>query len=330
MIVFARRSPYRATSRVARRGSMRVARAMAACLAISFYGSVTATYAAQLSVEEIAPGVFVHRGQVAIYSPSVGGDISNCGFVIGREAVAVIDSCGSAPVGRALRDAIRARTDRPIRYVVATHMHPDHILGAGAFAEDRPTYVGHKKLARALAARADRYLAANKELMGAEAFADSRVVPPSLGIEDREEIDLGGRVLELRARPTAHTDNDLTVLDRQTGTLFVGDLLFSVHVPALDGSIRGWLKLLGELKESPAQRVVPGHGPAAMAPDAAIAPVERYLSRVADDVRKAIRAGQTLAAAATSVGVSERDAWLLFDEFHARNVSAAFAELEWE
>ena len=274
--------------------------------------------------------MFVHRGQVAIYSPAIGGDISNCGFVIGQQSVAVVDACGSAPVGRSLREAIKARTDLPIRYVISTHMHPDHVLGGSAFTDDQPTFVGHKKLARALAARAERYTAANRDLMGEAAFGDSRIVAPTLAVERRLEIDLGGRVLELRARPTAHTDNDLTVLDRQSGTLFAGDLLFSVHVPALDGSIKGWLKLLGELKSEPAQRMVPGHGHESLAPLVAIAPVERYLSRVADDIRAAIRAGRSMSEATTSVGVSEQDGWALFQEFHARNVSAAFAELEWE
>jgi hypothetical protein len=57
---------------------------------------------------------------------------------------------------------------------------------------------------------------------------------------------------------------------------------------------------------------------------------KRYLSTVADEVRTMIKQGKTLAEAAEKVGLSEKDAWLLFKEYHARNVSAAFAELEWE
>jgi glyoxylase-like metal-dependent hydrolase (beta-lactamase superfamily II) len=63
-----------------------------------------------------------------------------------------------------------------------------------------------------------------------------------------------------RAWPTAHSDNDLTVLDEQTGTLFAGDLVFLTHVPVLNGSIRGWLTVIDELGAISAQRAVPGHG----------------------------------------------------------------------
>ncbi len=289
-----------------------------------------AARAAPIAVTEVAPGVYVHQGIVNLFSPRTGGDISNCGFVVGAEAVAVIDTGGSHAVGSGLKEAIRKVTDKPIRYVINTHMHPDHIFGDAAFAADNPQFIGHKKLGRALAARAERYVSANRELMGEDAFAGSRVVPPTVAVDGTMELDLGGRKLVLEAHPTAHTDNDLTVLDAASGTLFMGDLLFSVHTPAIDGSIRGWLALLDKMEARPVARVVPGHGPASMPWPAAAKPLIRYLSTVAGDVRKAIKAGRTLAEAASTAGLSEKDAWELFEAFHARNVSAAFAELEWE
>ena len=135
----------------------------------------------------------------------------------------------------------------------------------------------------------------------------------------------------IEAHATAHTDNDVTVLDEKTGTMFLGDLLFAKHVPALDGSIRGWLALIGKLKARKDMKLaVPGHGPASMPWPAAFAAEQRYLNKVADDVRVMIKQGKTLSEAAETAGMSEKDAWLLFKEYHARNVSAAFAELEWE
>ena len=145
------------------------------------------------------------------------------------------------------------------------------------------------------------------------------------------ELDLGDRTLLLEAQKTAHTDNDLTVLDKKTGTLFLGDLLFVEHVPALDGSIRGWLALIDQLKQrTDIARVVPGHGPASVPWPAAVAAEQRYLGRIADDVRALIKQGKTIQEAMATAGLSEKDAWRLFPEYHARNVSAAFAELEWE
>ena len=281
-------------------------------------------------VVEVAPGVFVHQGRYEMQSPQNRGDMANAAFVVGDEAVAVIDTLGSAVVGHELREAIRAVTEKPIRYVINTHMHPDHVFGNAAFKEDNPAFVGHYKMARGLVSRADQYLATNKRMLGEEAFEGIEIVLPTLAVEDKLTLDLGNRTLVLEAQPTAHTDNDLIVTDTKTGTLFLGDLLFSVHVPTLDGSIKGWLALIDELETRKVARVVPGHGPHAMDLPGALAPEQLYLTTIAEDVRRLIADGKTLEDATKTAGFSERDTWKLFDQYHVRNVSAAFAELEWE
>lgn len=286
---------------------------------------------APYDVHEIAPGVFMHEGRYELFTPRNFGNVSNTGFIVGRDGVAVIDTGGSPRVGADLLEAIRARTDLPITYVINTHMHPDHVFGNAAFVDEKPTFAGHRKLPRALAARASRYLKVNEELLGTEVFDGTQIIAPTLLVEDKLKVDLGDRVLILEAHKTAHTDNDVTVYDKQTGTLFLGDLLFAKHVPALDGSIRGWLALLDQLSQrKDVARVVPGHGPASVDWPDAFAAEKRYLARIAADVRTFIEQGRTLAQAAKEAGLSEKDAWLLFDAYHARNVSAAFAELEWE
>lgn len=287
-------------------------------------------YAAAADVSEVAPGVFVHQGRYEVQSPDNRGDVANASFVVGSEAVAVIDTSGSAVMGEDLRDAIRAVTNKPIKYVINTHMHPDHVLGNAAFETDKPTFVGHYKLARALGTRAESYLTANKQMLGDEAFAGSEIILPTLAIKEPTTLDLGDRELLLEPQATAHTDNDLIVTDTKTDTLFLGDLLFSVHVPTIDGSIKGWLALLDELGNRKAARVVPGHGPKTMELPGALEPEQRYLATIAADVRRQIAEGKTLAEATKTAGFSEKDAWKLFDQYHVRNVTAAFAELEWE
>lgn len=281
-------------------------------------------------VSEVAPGIFVHQGRHELFSPSNAGDIANPGFVVGATAVAVIDTGGSPRVGASLREAVSKVTDRPVRYVINTHMHPDHVFGNVAFEGPDVAFVGHHKLARGLAARQERYLAINREALGEAAFAGTKIILPGTAVMDKVTLDLGGRTIVCEAHPTAHTDNDLTVRDSATDTWFMGDLIFAGHTPTLDGSIKGWLTLLRTLSDVGASRIVPGHGPAAMPwPDAA-QPITRYLDTVATDVRALIKEGRTLEDATETAGLSEKGAWELFEEYHKRNVSAAFAELEWE
>jgi quinoprotein relay system zinc metallohydrolase 2 len=282
-----------------------------------------------LEVAEVAPGIFVHAGLHELADEGNLGAIANVGFVIGGDAVAVIDSGGCAEGGRRLRQAIRARTDLPIRYVIATHVHPDHIFGHAAFLSDAPAFVGHAKLPAALAARGSYYQGRLADELGAQADG-SEVVPPDLLVEERLELDLGGRLLELEAHRTAHTDNDLTVFDRASGTLWLADLLFMERCPSLDGSLLGWLGVLDRLARRQVARVVPGHGPVRAPWPQAAAPELRYLGLLRDQIRMLQTEGGTIEQAVTEVAWGEEKAWRLFDVYHPRNVTAAFAELEWE
>ena len=283
-----------------------------------------------LLVAEHAAGVFTHAGALALMTRENEGGIANVGFVIGNDSVAVIDTGGSAREGRKLLAAIRARTEKPIRYVISTHGHPDHIFGHAAFENEGAVFVGHRNLPRALAMRGQFYLDAYRRSMGGELMADVKIIPPTQLVADEVKLDLGGRRLAIRAWPTAHTDNDVTVLDEDSGTLFAGDLVVTKHVPVLDGSILGWLAVMDELGQIPAKHVLPGHGPPVDDWQAALANQRRYLERLTNDVRGMISRGATLAAAARSAGLAEKDRWSLFEEYNGRNATAAFAELEWE
>jgi quinoprotein relay system zinc metallohydrolase 2 len=297
-------------------------------LALWLLPAAAAPAAEALEVTEVAPRVFGHVGAHEETDAANHGDIATVGFVVGSEAVAIIDTGGSPAVGERLRAAVAAQTAHPVAYVINTHMHPDHVFGNAAFPA--ATVVGHHALHQALASRVGTYRARLSETLGERVAADLAPVRVDTAVQDRMTLALGDRELLLTARPTAHTNNDLTVLDRRTGTLFAGDLLFVGRVPSLDGSLRGWLQVMDDLDGPEVERIVPGHGPVQEDATAALTAQRRYLEDLAHQVRSLIAGGGGLMEALAELRPAEATEWRLLEAYHGRNVSAAFAELEWE
>jgi quinoprotein relay system zinc metallohydrolase 2 len=293
-------------------------------------GGATMPESTPLAVQQVADGDYVHFGQVALTTPDNAGDIANLGIIVGRDAVALVDTGGSVSVGQRLLLAVHGITDKPVRYVINTHEHPDHVFGNAAMPSG-VTFVGHRNLPAELARRGAYYLRSYRDQLGETAIAAVRIIPPILLVDTDTTLDLGDRKLRLTAwSPAAHTDCDLTILDEMTGVLFAGDLVFLQHVPVVDGSLTGWLALMPRLAQVPAKIVVPGHGRAVAPWPQALEDERRYLTVLAQDTRRLIAAGTPLAHAVADIGISERDRWQLFDDYNARNATAAFSELEWQ
>lgn len=335
----------------------RGASARALCAGILWLATLSSWAApTALGMREVAPGVYVHIGALEEWGPTNAGDVGNLGFVVGERCVAVIDTGGTAEIGRALRSAVRKVTPLPVCHVINTHAHPDHVLGNEAFLlargadsgletpkgatwdnrdrrsddppEASPDFVGHERLAAALRTRGPFYLRALSRDFG-PGHASTRIVGPTRAVQGTLELDLGGRVLRLQAWPTAHTDADLSVLDPSTGTLFLGDLLFRSHTPVVDGRLRGWLAVMARLSQEPVRLAVPGHGEPTCDWPGALQAQRRYLEKLQSDVRAALKAGWTMSQTVERTA-PEPGPWQLLDVFHARNVTAAYAELEWE
>ncbi|HEY8163281.1 MAG TPA: quinoprotein relay system zinc metallohydrolase 2 [Methylocystis sp.] len=303
--------------------------ALLAPLLVAVLAPARAADEARFQLEEIASGVYAHQGETSLMTRENLGGIANLGAIVGDRAVAVIDTGGSLIEGKAFLAALREKTDKPIRYVINTHAHPDHIFGNAAFVGPDVTFVGHKNLPRALAARGEHYLSAFRQIMG-DALDGVTIVAPTMLVADSTTIDLGGREIVLQAWKTAHSEADLTVLDKKSATLFAGDLLFLRHVPVVDGSLLGFLDVVDRLAEIKAERVVPGHGPAVAPWPKALEDERAYLMRLTADLRAAIKKGESVKDAAKTAGEEERPKWKLFEDYNARNATAGFAELEWE
>ncbi|MDP5308743.1 quinoprotein relay system zinc metallohydrolase 2 [Paracoccus spongiarum] len=286
-----------------------------------------------LPMRQIAPGVHVHLGAPVQLEDSADGRIANLAVVIGERSVAVIDAGVSRAQGQELFAAIRRLTDLPISHLILTHMHPDHALGASVLQEAGAELVSHAALPLALQMRADSYLGNLGRLYPPSEMLATEVVMPDTALSGPARIDLGGRVLELRPAPVAHTDNDLSVFDAASGTLFAGDLVFRDLTPIVDGSLRGWMDWM-DLPPDPEPRVVvPGHGPVASGWAEAITPQQRFLKALAEAATAAIGAGLPMSEAVPVIVNDLADMeniWNSFPESVARDATAAYKELEWE
>ncbi|NVO08311.1 MAG: quinoprotein relay system zinc metallohydrolase 2 [Rhodoferax sp.] len=287
--------------------------------------------AAPLAIRQVQPGVFVHTGLLEDWTASNAGDVANTGFVVGSRCVAVIDTGGTPAVGEALRQSIARTTPLPVCYVINTHAHPDHMLGNAAFARGGlpPQFVTSARFAATLSAREPYYRGALRRDFGLE-LGQQGMVYPTISVARTLDLDLGDRILTLQAWPTAHTDNDLSVFDQRSRTLFAGNLLFVQHLPVLDGNLHGWLCAMDALQSLAVGTVVPGHGLPSHDWPAALDAQRAYLSGLLRDTRSAIREGLTLQQTVDRVAPSPAFTWLLTERFQRRNVTAAYAEPEWE
>lgn len=308
--------------------------AVMSCLAIFFYKNPDTEANKQtlnpglFNLSEIADGLYVHQGHHVPFDDPQHDDIANIGFIVGDDCVAIIDTGGSIEIAKRLKQSILSVTALPICYVINTHVHFDHILGNAVFQSEQTQFVGHALLAESMVANTDFFLAEFSEELGEYANNDG-IIPPTILIDDSIELDLGNRVLSLRALPTAHSHTDLIVIDNKTSTAWLGDLLFVERIPALDGSLKGWLSVLKELEGLTFERAIPGHGPMVEWP-AGAALQKNYLNVLLNQTRSSIAEGTFMEDVVEHVGKDEKLNWLLHDQHHKRNVTKAFSELEWE
>ena len=298
-------------------------------LGLALTGSLVMAEVKVFSIEEVADGVYLHQGVHVEFDHPQQDDIANIGFIIGAQCIAVIDTGGSVAIGAKLLTAIRKQSSLPICYVINTHVHFDHVLGNFAFVDETPEFIGHTELAAAIAGSRDFFLRQFTANLDAEPSARS-IIGPNKVVATTEALDLGDRIIRLTAHQTAHSHNDLTVLDLKTQTLWAGDLVFRERIPALTGSLKGWLAVLKEMEKKQVKLIIPGHGTPSGEWPQALAKQQRYLHLLLNDTRQAIKAGQLMETAMTEIGQDEKLNWLLYDQHHKANIIKAFTELEWE
>ena len=295
-------------------------------LLISFF----ATKSFSFNLEEVADKIYVHFGFQEDANKINKGDISNIGFIVGDKSILVIDTGGTPSIGEALYKKINDISDLPISYVVITHSHPDHYFGTNVFINDSTDIIGHSKLQRSLDANFEFYKnlqLVNTRDQSVKEFKNFKITK-IVNVDKKLTIDLGNRIVEIKAWPSGHTDNDLSIFDKKTRTLWTENI-FIKRTPSIRASVKGWKKNLEETSKMDVNLIIPGHGPVKKKNEA-LRPMLSYFNRLIENTRKFHKNNLSLSKAIENFPSKNLENWLLYNIYHPSNVTKVYTELEWE
>ena len=241
---------------------------------------------------EVANGVWFVQGEAALGSAANRNFISNAGFVVTADGVVVVDALGSPTLADELIAEIRRVTVQPIRYLIVTHFHADHIYGLQAFKAAGARIVAHPAGLEYLNSEtAMLRLEASRQELFPWVDEHTRLVPADdwLSREDTT-LQVGGQAFRIRHVGPAHTPEDLVVFVPKSGVLFAGDLVFRGRIPYVgQADSRQWIESLTALVEMAPQLLIPGHGPVSTTPLEDLTLTRDYLVHLRTSMGEAAR-----------------------------------------
>jgi len=239
----------------------------------------------------VAPDAYMVQGVSALGSPANRNFISNAAFVVTRAGVVVVDTLGSPALAQELLAEIRRITPAPVRYVIVTHYHADHVYGLQAFKAAGATIIAQRDGQLYLNSEtAALRLQASREELAPAIDANTHLVAADRWIDAPTTISLGGVDFLLQPAGPAHTPEDLVVWVPQHKLLIAGDLVFRGRVPFVGQADSGrWIAALDKLLSFDAQVIVPGHGPVSSSARADLELTRDYLAYLRQTMGEAAR-----------------------------------------
>jgi len=271
------------------------------------------------------------HGIYAAIDNSKGEAGANAGFVIGDEAVVVVDTFENAAAAQALLGEIRMLTKMPIKFVVNTHYHLDHVAGNAVFRKEGAAIVAHHNVPAWIHTENLKFF--GKDIKPEQKSEVEALAAPDVLYDSSIELRVGATAIRIEYFP-GHTGGDSVVIVQQdkSAVVFCGDLFWRQTLPNLiDASTLPWLETLSSLSKFSAESpiiFVPGHGDAGTSTD--VTAFRGYLSDLREWVGAAKKEGKSGASLGEAVLPQVRQkygSWQFFDYFAKRNISDVEAEL---
>ena len=304
--------------------------------ALALATACASTPAAALDAERVGEHTWYFHGDSGVASQANRGYTSNAGFVVTGEGVVVVDALGTPALAREMLAAIRAVTDQPVRRVIVTHYHADHVYGLQVF-KDAGAEIWARSEGRAYLASdlAGERLAQRRVELAPWVDDSTRVLPADRWIEFKDAgsdgFSLGGVDFRLITGGHAHAPDDLMLMVEGDGVLFAGDLYFSGRLPfVVDGNTRGWLAAIERMQAADAKVVVPGHGEASRDVATDLALTGGYLRFLRTELGRAVQDMLSFDEAYERIDWTQYASLPTFEAANRRNAYTVYLELEAE
>jgi len=253
----------------------------------------------------------------------------NMGFIVGKDAVAVIESGYHEPMVREMLRHIAKITPLPVKYVINTNSQPDRFLGNEHFRRQGAAIIASAAEAKRMAAMGGMFAQASERALGLKPGSILPPNPPDRILDGDAELDLGGLKLKLHQFGAAHTPGPLVVHVPKDHVVYGGDILYSERLPAVidGGNIKSWIKVFDALKQFGDVTFVPGHGKPAklLAFDFS---TREYLVLLHTHMTKAVEEGKDQIDAMSSLDQRRFSKLENYMDLAGRNASFAYLEAE--
>ena len=266
------------------------------------------------------------------------GFTSNAGFVLTQDGVVVFDALGTPSLGWALLQEIRKLTDSPVRYVVLSHYHADHIYGLQAFKDHTAAIVMAQEKAREYKEneqtadeKAEQRLDQRREALFPWVDRNTRIIPPDITFRERITVSLGGKHFRCIYAGPAHSSTDLMMMVDPDGVLFAGDIVQNGRIPFMnsdDVDTKNWLRALAEVEQLDPKFIIPGHGRASNAAKEAIVFTRDYIEHVRSAMRAAVENWTDFNVAYQQADWSRYNRMPAFESNNRGNAYRVFLEME--
>jgi glyoxylase-like metal-dependent hydrolase (beta-lactamase superfamily II) len=215
----------------------------------------------------------------------------------------------------------------PVKTVIDTHFHDDHLGGNSFYAKQNVTIIGHKKILDHYESEGERF-SRMKNFVTPDAYGDTTVALPTLTLEKTHTIKTQkGDIIVMNLAQKGHTDTDVVIYFPKEKILFAGDLVFNDRIfPTRDGSLSGWLAAIDALSKIDYKILIPGHGTDLSKKGYAM--TKEYITSLRSQVAKAMDEGADMTNIASKVDMSQFSKYPLYKELNGKNIQRAYELLE--